>query len=89
MINFYLFFYLTFTTGNELCMTGTSNTIMVMLFFLYFRKLCARVKELELWKKRNMLQCGSSGRAHHLTGIYHLTMTNQINKTVFCVWSVT
>ncbi|OWK61192.1 hypothetical protein RLOC_00014509 [Lonchura striata] len=53
------------------------------------RKLCARVKELELWKNRNMLQCGSSGRAPHLTGIYHLTMTNQINKTVFCVWLVT
>ncbi|PKK25842.1 hypothetical protein A306_00005276, partial [Columba livia] len=46
------------------------------------RKLCARVKELVLWRNRNTLQCGSSGRAHHQTGTFHLTKTNQIRKTV-------
>ncbi|XP_064889154.1 synaptic plasticity regulator PANTS isoform X1 [Columba livia] len=49
---------------------------------LGWRKLCARVKELALWRNRNTLQCGSSGRAHHQTGTFHLTKTNQIRKTV-------
>uniref|UniRef100_A0A8C4UQ24 Synaptic plasticity regulator PANTS n=1 Tax=Falco tinnunculus TaxID=100819 RepID=A0A8C4UQ24_FALTI len=73
------------TAGNKLLKTGPSTTtVVIYLFFslLYFRKLCARVKELELWKNRNTLQCGSSGRAHHLTGIFHLTKTNQIRETV-------